>query len=146
VFRVLDVANIFPEMAMSRRRRRPLMVKDLDEDLIERILTAVVIVRTLTGGLERNIDWVIVASLLPELSIDFIQRRWPAICQRSRARVEQIQEDFLETYIEAYEANTVPPIDYDNLLSYDWAWMVKWARENLKKTRYVCTVQASKMY
>ena len=130
-------------MAKPRRRRGPLMVKDLDEDIIERLLTTVVVVRTLVGGLERNIDWVIVSSQMPELSIDFIQRRWPAICQRNRARVEQIQEDFLEMYLGAYEANAVPSIDYDHLLSYDWTRVVKWAQENLKRTRYACNVLAT---
>ncbi len=98
----------------------------------QKLMTAVVVIRILTGGLNRNIDWVLVADLFkPEYEQRFLQTSWPRIMQKNRLHVDKLERDFQEAFIEAYENNVVPPIDYDNLLEYDWAWLVEWAQENL---------------
>ncbi|KAI9695725.1 MAG: RNA polymerase III transcription initiation factor complex subunit [Candelina mexicana] len=98
----------------------------------QKLMTAVVVIRVLVGGLQRNIDWVLVAELFqPDYDPGFIQKAWGRIMQKNRLHIDQLEKDFQDAYIEAYENNLVPPINYDNLVDYDWAWVVDWAQENL---------------
>ncbi|KAI9890982.1 MAG: hypothetical protein M1814_003483 [Vezdaea aestivalis] len=118
----------------KRRIRGPQMLKHLTPDLIERLTFAVIVIRTLTGGIERHIDWVLISSLFPDYTQDFIIRRWPSIFQRSRAQIEQMQTDFQDEFLRAYGEKTVPVIDFDDLLAYDWMWLIEWAMEKLEST------------
>ena len=117
----------------TRRLRGPQTAKYLSTATVRRILTAVVVVRTITGGLERNIDWVLINQIFEDqYGPDFIHARWGNLFQKNRLHVEKMQADFQEIFIQAYEDNAVPPIDYDNLQNYDWAWLVDWAQKQLE--------------
>lgn len=95
-----------------------------------RLLTAVAVVRTLTGGLERVIDWVLVAKAFGEMRDQmFIHRRWSHILQKHKLVLPKLEEDFQNMFMAAYEKGTVPPVDFENLASYDWKWLTEWAME-----------------
>jgi len=131
-----DVDSATPDLSRTveaRRLRAPQTSRYMPLATVHRIMTAVVVVRTITGGLERNIDWVLVAQLFEEqFDPNFVQSRWPKILQKNRLHIERLQANFQDIFIEAYENNVVPPVDYDNLQDYDWVWLVDWAQQQLE--------------
>ena len=110
----------------------------LSEQDIQKLLVAVTVVRSLTGGLARSIDWVIVAGLFPHLTRLFLNRKWATIATRFRSQMDKLQADFQEAFLAAYEKNEVPALDYDNLVNYDWARLVDWAMKTLDVPEYAC--------
>jgi hypothetical protein len=98
---------------------------------VQRLVVGVTVVRTLTGGIDRNIDWVIVATLFPHLDQSFINKKWGPIAAKFRLQMDRLQSDFQEAFLSAYQAGVVPQIDYDNLLNYNWNALVDWAQTNL---------------
>ncbi len=120
-------------LAQPRRQREPQLSRNLVTATTYKIMTAVVVVRTITGGLQRNIDWVLLDEMFKdEFKPNFIHSRWSHILQKNRLHVEKLQTDFQEIFIEGYKNGEVPPIDYDNLHAYDWAWLVDWAQQKLE--------------
>ncbi|KAL9606842.1 MAG: hypothetical protein Q9179_000050 [Wetmoreana sp. 5 TL-2023] len=110
------------------RKREPV----LDADLARRIATAVVVVRTLTGGIKRHIDWVLVAKAFePRYDSDFVSNGWRRIRSPHKVQVQQIQADFHTLFLKAYADGLVPPIDYDDLQSYGWAALVDWTIDHI---------------
>ena len=97
----------------------------------QKLIVGVTVIRTLTGGLNRSIDWVLVARLFPHLDQAILNKRWPPLGQKYKAQLEKLQSDFQEAFIAAYRESVVPPIDYDNLMDYDWQWLVGWAEQQL---------------
>ncbi|GAD97524.1 TFIIIC transcription initiation factor complex subunits Tfc3 [Paecilomyces variotii No. 5] len=121
-----------PERPQGRKSRfstrRNRFIKALPDDFARKITTAMVVVRTLAGGIEgRMIDWDLVPKAFPGYDPQFIQDRGKAILNRTRLQMAKMQSDFQERFIEAYENDEVPAIDYSNLSSYDWEWIVNWA-------------------
>lgn len=110
------------------RKREP----NLTPEESRRILTAVIVVRTMTGGVERLIDWVLVAKALePAYEQEWIQSKWPRILQSYKVQAQQVEANFHALFLRAYEDGMVPPIDYDDLQGYDWAWLIDWIIDNL---------------
>lgn len=96
-------------------------------------MTAVVVVRTLSGGLERNIDWVLIDKIFEDdLAPKVANACWARVLQKNRLHVEKMQADFQEIFLQAYESNSIPSLDYDNLKEYDWPWLVDWAQQQLE--------------
>ena len=119
--------------SIARARGPRLKTPDavLSEQDVQKLLIAVTVVRSLTGGLARSIDWVIVAGLFPHLTRLFLNRKWATIATRFRSQMDKLQADFQEAFLAAYEKHEVPAIDYDDLVNYDWARLVDWAMKNL---------------
>ncbi|KAL8952812.1 MAG: hypothetical protein Q9222_001284 [Ikaeria aurantiellina] len=106
----------------AKRRGHVLTAAD-----VQKILTAVIVVRTLAGGIERHIDWVLVAKAVePEYDQAHIQKLWPKVLQAHKVQAQQIQAEFQKVFLKAYQDGSVPPLDYEKLQAYDWAWLVKW--------------------
>ncbi|KAL8795708.1 MAG: hypothetical protein Q9182_007498 [Xanthomendoza sp. 2 TL-2023] len=101
-------------------------------DEARKILLAVIVVRTLTGGVERHIDWVLVTKVFEgEHDQAYLQKRWPRVLQAHKIQAQQLQANFQDIFLRAYQDGLVPPLDYDNLQAYDWAWIVNWTIENI---------------
>lgn len=120
--------------------------KILSEEEVQRLLVGVTVVRTLTGGLNRNIDWVIVAKLFPDLTQAFLNKKWASVATRFRNQMDKLQSDFQEAFLAAYEKNEVPPIDYDNLVDYDWPRVVEWALKVVDVPEYVLVFLVRNLY
>ncbi|KAL8816450.1 MAG: hypothetical protein Q9223_004545 [Gallowayella weberi] len=100
-------------------------------DEVRKILLAVIVVRTLTGGVERHIDWVLVTKVFEgEHDQAYLQKRWPRVLQAHKIQAQQLHANFQDIFLQAYQDGLVPALDYDNLQAYDWAWLVNWAIEN----------------
>ena len=118
-----------------RRVRGPRDAKSLGEDGEERLLTAVMVIRALTGGLDRHIDWVLVAKVFePAYDQIFIHSRWSLTLQKHKLILPQMESNFESIFLSAYEDGTVPAIDYDNLEDYDWKWLVEWTMANINRS------------
>jgi transcription factor C subunit 3 len=97
---------------------------------------AITVVRVLAGGFDgKSIDWPIIGLIFPGYPIKVIAERGRTVLNRHRHMLAKMQLDFQERFADAYERDEVPPIDYDNLESYDWQGIIKWAEEQLDKPR-----------
>ena len=115
-----------------RRIRGPHIENRLSADDEKRLFVAVMVIRTLTGGIEKNIDWVLVSRLFqPKHSQFYIQKRWASILHKFRLQIDELQARFQMNYIKAYEDGEVPKMDFDKLEEYDWAWLVDWTLKNV---------------
>lgn len=115
-----------------RRIRGPYAENRLSADEEKRLFVAVMVIRTLTGGVEKNIDWVLVSRLFhPKYSQFYIQKRWTPILHKFRLQIDQLQARFQMNFAKAYEDGIIPTVDFDNLEEYDWAWLVDWTLENI---------------
>jgi hypothetical protein len=112
--------------------RRSRFARAMPEALVRKVMSTIVVVRTLAGGVEGKIvDWDLVATAFPDYDPSFVIERGKAILNRSRLQIAKMQVDFQERFIEAYERDEVPRIDYDNLESYDWGKVAEWAESQV---------------
>ena len=98
---------------------------------IYRIVIAVLIVRTLAGGIESYIDWPLVMTVFPGQTEDFIQGRWKTLSKRYSRDVITMTENLQWKYIEALEANEVPSVNFQDLTATDWPGIVDWGLKKL---------------
>ncbi|KAF3483290.1 uncharacterized protein GIQ15_02614 [Arthroderma uncinatum] len=117
--------------ARNRKMRR---LGSFPEKVAQRLMVAMVVVRTLAGGLEgRMVEWALIAPLFPEYTPKFVHDRGRTLTGKHRLQLIKMQSDFQEKFADAYEKGEVPPINFDNLESYDWEWIVEWASMNLEE-------------
>ncbi|KIW21255.1 hypothetical protein PV08_01835 [Exophiala spinifera] len=106
-------------------------LRSMPEQDIYRIVIAVVVVRTLAGGLESYIDWPLVMSVFPESTKEFVADRWKTLSKKYPRDVSSLTENLQRRYLEALEANEVPSVNFENLALTDWAGIVDWAQRKL---------------
>lgn len=119
-----------------RRVRAPggeRLSKYMSMTMEKHLMTAVVVIRTLTGGLDGNLDWNLVASLFqPTYSAAFVHNRWASLRVKYRVQIDKMEMDFQNLFASAYEDNLIPALDFDNVEGYDWAWLVDWTKKHLE--------------
>ncbi|KAA8648196.1 putative TFIIIC transcription initiation factor complex subunits Tfc3 [Aspergillus tanneri] len=116
--------------------RRNRMAGQLPDQLVQRVMVAIAVVRSLASGYDaRLVDWNLVSRCFPDDDPEFIQDRAKMILSRNRLQISKMLSDFEERFIEAYANDQVPPINYDDLDSYNWEWVVNWAYEQLDTPR-----------
>ncbi|CAG8903591.1 unnamed protein product [Penicillium egyptiacum] len=115
-----------------KRMRRQRFVRPISEDLKQKLVVALVVVRVLAGGAEsRVIDWTLVTKAFPDQDSSFIEARARQILSKNRLQITKMHRDFQECFLEAYEKDEVPRIDYSDLDGYDWPALVEWASTRL---------------
>ena len=115
-----------------RRMRGPRSARHLDQNDEQRLLMAVMVIRTLTGGIEKHIDWILVAKVFePERDQMFIHSRYNYVQSKYALLLPKLESDFQNLFTRAYEMGDVPVIDFENLHAYDWKWLVEWAMEKV---------------
>ena len=106
---------------------------DFGQENERRLMVAVCAIRVLTGGLNRTVDWALVARVFdPKFGEGTVLNCWRNIIRASRYQMEKMQADFQELFIQAYEKDEIPTIDFDDLENYDWNKLVDWAQERLE--------------
>jgi hypothetical protein len=115
---------------MTRRRGR-IVTDEMPPATELRFIVTVVVIRTLVGGLDQVVDWVLVASLFKDYTVYFLSRLWIKIQESKEASIDQLAEDFQNIFLAAYEKGDISPINYDNVLGYDWNALIDWAMRNL---------------
>ena len=131
----LEPIEIDPKIARSYgnlRLRGPASLRYLPEAEERRVVLAVIIVRTLTGGLEKNIDWQLVTKIFKQQYTEvFLHRKWAYMLQKYRSHLNKLQDNFQRMFAEAYEDELVPPIDFDHLDQYEWDTVLAWTDKRL---------------
>ncbi|PTU17290.1 hypothetical protein P175DRAFT_0487634 [Aspergillus ochraceoroseus IBT 24754] len=112
--------------------RRTRLAQQLPRSMSQKLMTAIVVVRALAGGLDgRMVDWTLVSNGFPDQDPKFIQDKGKSILSKNRLQVAKMQSDFQEQFIEAYAKDLVPRINYDDLEGYDWNTVIEWANVQL---------------
>ena len=133
--------------AQLKRRRGIHYLRAMSEDQIYRIAISIIIVRTLSGGLEKYIDWGLVSELNPAEDEQFLRDRWRTLSTRYRSDVRGLTESLQERYPTALENGEVPEVDFDDLRPIyqdtngdrdddsgtDWFGITEWAVQNLDR-------------
>ncbi|OBT76936.1 hypothetical protein VF21_04181 [Pseudogymnoascus sp. 05NY08] len=121
---------------ISGHRKRTNERTVISEALDDRLIVAVVVIRTLTGGLDQSVDWVLVSRLFPQCTMNWVRRHFNVLADKHAKRLIKMTEDFQTAYLAAYESGELPRMDYDHLLDYDWDALIDWA---MKRTQLVRT-------
>ena len=115
------------------RIRGPLTESLIGPDGDFRLTVAVIVVRTLIGGLERSINWDLVAKIMGlHLKTEILVRRWSRIRDRSRQLVERLTRDFQSMFLSHYASGRIPLLRYDKSEDFDWSGLYSWTLDQLR--------------
>ncbi|KAF3760280.1 hypothetical protein M406DRAFT_269034 [Cryphonectria parasitica EP155] len=89
-------------------------------------IAAYVAVSTLTGGINKAMDWGLMMRIFPESKLSNLRRFWSMIKKEREGFILTLTARFQEEFLEAYENGDLPPFDFDNPLDYEWPRLVKW--------------------
>ncbi|PBP17965.1 TFIIIC transcription initiation factor complex subunits Tfc3 [Diplocarpon rosae] len=117
------------EMTLKRARNHGSNVMHPETE--NRFVIGVSAIRILTGGLDEQVDWVIVASLFPQYSLNFLAKSWKQLLLRKKPAIDQLEADFREAFLDAYQSGDIPPLDYNHLVEYPWDRLIDWIIENV---------------
>ncbi|KAL6249419.1 hypothetical protein RBB50_003272 [Rhinocladiella similis] len=106
-------------------------LRNMTKQDIYRIVIAVIVVRTLAGGLESYIDWPLVMSVFPDRTQDFVADRWKTLSKKYPRDINSLTENLQRKYLDALEANEVPSVNFEDLASTDWGGIIDWALKKL---------------
>ena len=100
-------------------------------------LTAFIVVTTLLGGVDRVVDWGLMMRLFPDLTLSQLRHFWGALKKDRQSTIISLTEKFRRAFLKAYAAGELPPIDFNDTLSYDWKALIKWTKglEQAKQVR-----------
>jgi hypothetical protein len=114
-----------------KRTGRPRILQNMSSVEIYRIVIAVIVVRTLTGGIGSEIDWSIVQKVCPDRNETFLSDRWQTLVIKNRQDIIRLNVTLQEKYVTAFEKGEVPGINFDDIHGSDWEGIVSWAEKNL---------------
>lgn len=61
--------------------------------------------------------------------ISQLRHYWCALKKDRQSTIISLTEKFRAAFLKAYENNEIPPIDFDNVLDYDWKFLIKWTTQ-----------------
>jgi hypothetical protein len=108
------------------------ILESLPETVLHRVLIAMLVTRTVMGGVDSALNWNLMERLFPDLGLDLLKKLWPRLQKRYHARMPELKVRLQERFIEAYEEGDVPSINFDDVDSYPWDELVDWAVETLE--------------
>ncbi|KAL3478672.1 hypothetical protein BJX99DRAFT_269105 [Aspergillus californicus] len=117
--------------------RRNRNFSQLSRSIFQKLVTAIVVVRSLAGGSDgRMVDWVLVSNCFPDQDTKTIIDKGKSYLSRNRLQVAKMQSDFHERFIDAYANDEVPEINYNDIEGYDWVAVIEWATVALDVPRF----------
>ncbi|ESZ94879.1 hypothetical protein SBOR_4755 [Sclerotinia borealis F-4128] len=114
-----------------RRKRQRFKEQGLAADEEERLTMGIVVIRAILGGLEMNIDWVMLGSVFKDYSLNFLKKWWQVVWNKKKPMVEKLTKDFQQIFIVGYRKGQVQPIDYDHVIDYDFNTLIDWAMSKI---------------
>ncbi|KAH7305724.1 hypothetical protein BKA65DRAFT_601915 [Rhexocercosporidium sp. MPI-PUGE-AT-0058] len=112
------------------KRSRNLGSNVMLPEMESRFSVACMVIRVLTGGLDLQVDWVLVAQMFPDYSLNFLKKFWNGILTRKKSAILKLEDDFRDKFLAAYQADEIPRIDYEHLTDYPWGDLVDWVMTN----------------
>ncbi|OTB06067.1 hypothetical protein M426DRAFT_319142 [Hypoxylon sp. CI-4A] len=91
------------------------------------LIAAFVVFKTLLGGVDKKVDLGMILKTFPKFSYSALKKFWPKINKARKTYIDALTKKFQSAFLEAYETGEIAPIDYDDLDSYDWKWLIGWA-------------------
>lgn len=91
-------------------------------------LAAFVCVTTLLGGVAKSVDWGLMMRLFPDMSLSHLRKFFGEMNKDRKSTILDLTEKFQKAFLEAYEKGELPPLDYENVLAYDWKALTLWTR------------------
>lgn len=124
------------ELDRRRQKRnyvnpRGIGLRDIPKTLAHRITTAIVVVRVLTGGLDKYLDWKLVARLIPGEPESMLQSRWRTLSTRYNNDFDAMVLDLQTKYLDALADDKVPSVNYNDLPGTNWEGIFEWAVANV---------------
>ncbi|KAE9373951.1 hypothetical protein N431DRAFT_456669 [Stipitochalara longipes BDJ] len=126
----LGVQVAQPNRAAKHNRRIKGKKAVLSARAEKRLIVTVVVLRTLTGGLNATIDWVIVSQSFQDYTCNFLAKYWKTLQHSKKEIIERLSEDFQKYFPQAYRKNQIPKMDFNNLTTFQWEQLVKWVINN----------------
>jgi hypothetical protein len=122
--------QVVPLDAIAHKRRKETGMSSEDE---MRLIIAVVGIRIITGGLEKMIDWTLVATVFKDegFTVNFMYKRWLSLVRMKKDTIDKLTPRFQQAFLSAYKNGDVPSLDYDNLPAYNWKGLVDWGMKEL---------------
>ena len=100
------------------------------------VFAAVIVVRVLTGGLDRAINWDLVARALDtDPDRDLLLALWIRARRKFGHLVEKASREFQDHFLQEYSTDRIAALDFNNLQTYDWKILCFEAVTLLQKPR-----------
>lgn len=128
---IVDVSHLIG--TKYRRSRATQHLRTMPDHLVYKLTVAVVVVRALGGGLERQIDWPLVTGVFPDEEEQSLRDVWKTVSKKDRREINQLSDSFQDKFPKAYAAGEVQPINFDDLDKVNWEGLVQWALAHLDK-------------
>ncbi|EPE04252.1 tfiiic transcription initiation factor complex subunit [Ophiostoma piceae UAMH 11346] len=107
-------------------------IPDAEWNSDEALMAAFIAVRTLLGGLGNSVDWGLMMRLFPDHKLSALRTFWSTQRKRKQVYIDKYTERFQSDFLDAYDDGTLPPIDYDNVVGYDWHRLVRWTMNMIR--------------
>ncbi|KAJ3498793.1 hypothetical protein NLG97_g862 [Lecanicillium saksenae] len=91
------------------------------------LVAAFVVIRSLLGGVDKVIDWGLLAALFPTVGLPSLRRFWARIRKEKASFLSKATQDFQESFIIAIQNDEITIPDYERPLDYDWKSLIQWA-------------------
>lgn len=91
------------------------------------LVAAFVVIRSLLGGVDKVIDWGLLAHLFPTVGLPSLRRFWARIRKEKASFLSKATHDFQESLVAAIQADEIAIPDYERPLEYDWEGLIRWA-------------------
>ncbi|GAM88931.1 hypothetical protein ANO11243_069650 [Dothideomycetidae sp. 11243] len=102
-----------------------------------RLLYAISVVKTLTGGLQqgrRTINFAIVNQAMHfKFDGKYCREHWNHIKVKHHNFVDRMQERFRRLFLDAYQRKEIPEMNMSTPEKIDWAYLVDWAQSKLSR-------------
>lgn len=89
-------------------------------------IAAYVAVTTLTGGINKAMQWGLMLRIFPEAKLSNLRKFWSVIQKERGGFIHNLSEKFQEGFLGAYERGEMGHFDFEDPLKFDWLRLVKW--------------------
>lgn len=114
-----------------RHEPRGVGMRHLPKEAARRISLAFVVVKVLTGGLDKHLDFSLVNRLVSNETETLLRERWKVLSTRYNNDIDACIKDMQIKYLDALADDKVPSVDYSNIDNSDWEGILEWAMANI---------------
>ncbi|KXS98717.1 hypothetical protein AC578_10499 [Pseudocercospora eumusae] len=118
---------------ITRDRHSGAAFKDAD-----RLVIAIALVAAVCGGINQDrLNWTLVAHALSfRYEGEFLRRRWSHYVRFRKTDVDALRAAILEPFLEAYEKNELPAVNFQDLGNTDWPSLFRWVQEKIPLVKH----------